>query len=61
MAEPLTEALAESTRAAAKADELERDRIAWNLPSGKVGGNAPRPEHSDPAARSSPDPGEPRR
>lgn len=32
MEQPLSDALAESARTAVRADELERDRIAWNLP-----------------------------
>jgi hypothetical protein len=58
MAQSLTEVLAESARAAARADELERDRIAWNLPPDKV-------EETPPPDRDKPDEpqasGEPRR
>ena len=32
MAQGPTKALAEPTRAAERADEAERDRVAWNLP-----------------------------
>jgi len=46
MAQSLTEALAESARAAARADELERDRIAWNLPPDAVD-KAPSPREPD--------------
>jgi hypothetical protein len=61
MAQPLTEALAESARAAAKADDLERDRVAWNLPRSKVDANARRSERSEPDASEPHEPSEPRR
>jgi len=32
MTQPLTEALVEAAREAARTDVLERDQVAWNLP-----------------------------
>ena len=37
MTQLLTETLTEAAQAAAKADHLERDREAWNLPRAPVG------------------------
>jgi hypothetical protein len=61
MAQPLTEALAKRARAAAQADELERDRIAWNLPRGEVVEESGQPDRSEPSAPKPADSGEPGR
>jgi hypothetical protein len=47
MAQSLTEALAEAVRAAASADEAERNRVAWNLPRPAA---AKQPRRTDPAS-----------
>jgi hypothetical protein len=61
MAQPHTEALGESVRANARADELERDRIAWNLPRGKVDQSSHRSDHNEPDALTPPKPVDSRR
>ena len=60
MAQSLDEALAESARAAAQADDLERDRIAWNLPPDAVD-ETPAPNRDEPDSPRPPGNGEPRR
>lgn len=61
MAQPLTDALSESVRAAVRADELERDRIAWNLPHAAPDETPHPPDESEPADPEPPDEGDLRR
>jgi hypothetical protein len=60
MAQSLTEVLAESARAAARADELERDRIAWNLPPDAVDETPPL-DRDQPDGPKAPEKGDSRR
>jgi hypothetical protein len=57
MAQSLEETLAESARAAARADVVERDRIAWNLPPDAVDET---PDRDEPDSQKPPGNGEPR-
>ena len=43
MTQPLTEALVEAAREAARTDVSERDQVAWNLPRARDEESAPPP------------------
>jgi hypothetical protein len=50
-----TEALAESTREEAQAEELELDRVAWNLPLSAVDEASRRADDTEPDAPATPE------